>query len=129
MHLARAVRRLRSEGGWTIEEVAERSGLDPRHIQLVESGSSNPTLSTLVRVAEGLGTSLETLAAGLAAPPEAPVSPPARGRHNEPSGSTACVHRVKVERLALGVQTWTLLVLQGEPATTSRTRASRRQPK
>jgi len=30
---------------------------------------------------------------------------------------------------ALGVQIWTLLVLQGEPAATSRTRASRRQPK
>jgi len=169
VRLATTVRRLRSEGGWTLEEVAERAGLDPRHIQLVESGSSNPTLSTLVKVARGLGSSLEMLVAGLSGAREraAPAAP--RGRANEPTGSAACAHRVKVERLqrgwsqaqlaervgmsvgaiqglelgkrsptvrtldaiagALGVQIWTLLVLQGEPAATSRTRASRRQPK
>jgi transcriptional regulator with XRE-family HTH domain len=103
LQLAQAARALRIEHGWTIEEVAERSDLEPRHVQLVESGKSNPTLATLLRLARGLGTPLESLVAGLSGmgqrrePPHGrPEASPAAG------GSTACAHHVKVARLARG---------------------------
>lgn len=104
LRLAETARRLRSEGGWTLEQVAERAGLDPRHIQLLESGSSNPTLSTLVRVAKGLGTTLEGLVAGLTPAAEKVPSPPAATwvRDEEGGGLPTCAQRVKIERLSRG---------------------------
>jgi transcriptional regulator with XRE-family HTH domain len=50
-----AVRASRLAHGWTLEELAGRAGLDVRHVQLVESGTANPTARTLLRLAHGLG--------------------------------------------------------------------------
>ena len=35
--------------------------LDVRHVQLIESGNANPTVATLLRLARGLGVTLEAL--------------------------------------------------------------------
>jgi transcriptional regulator with XRE-family HTH domain len=66
--LAAMVRRLRLAHGWTLEEAAERADVDVRHVQLLETGSANPTAATLLRVARGFGVGLDALFGSVKAP-------------------------------------------------------------
>ena len=60
--LGERVRALRRERGWTLELLAERSGVSRAMISKLERGEKNPTLVVAARVAEGLGVSLSQLA-------------------------------------------------------------------
>ena len=51
--LGARVRALREERDWTLERAAERMDIDWKHLQKIESGALNVTLSTLVRIASG----------------------------------------------------------------------------
>jgi transcriptional regulator with XRE-family HTH domain len=55
------VRALREARGWTLERAAEAMNLDLKHLQKVEAGTLNPTLVTLVRIAEGFGEPMAAL--------------------------------------------------------------------
>jgi transcriptional regulator with XRE-family HTH domain len=55
------VRVLRRERGWTLEVLAERSGVSRAMISKLERGEKNPTLVVAAKVAEGLGVSLSQL--------------------------------------------------------------------
>ena len=59
--LGKHIRALRKERGWTLEEASEKTQVAPKHLQKVESGVLNVTLVTLVRIAEGFGTSVRDL--------------------------------------------------------------------
>jgi transcriptional regulator with XRE-family HTH domain len=52
---------LRQERGWTVEEAAERFGIEPAHVRRVEAGRTNPSLATLVSIAHGLSTDVAKL--------------------------------------------------------------------
>jgi transcriptional regulator with XRE-family HTH domain len=52
------LRALRAARGWTLDKASEQTGVDWRHIQMVEVGDSNVTVLTLVRLAEGFGVPL-----------------------------------------------------------------------
>lgn len=54
------LRQLRKARGWTQEKAAEHTGVDWRHIQMIEAGQLNVTVLTLVRLAEGFGVELAT---------------------------------------------------------------------
>ena len=56
------VRDLRKERGFTLEELAEVSGVSRAMISKLERGEKNPTLVIAARLAEGLGVSLSRLA-------------------------------------------------------------------
>ncbi|WP_110975933.1 helix-turn-helix domain-containing protein [Acinetobacter sp. WCHAc060042] len=47
--------------GISQEELAERTSLDRTYISLLERGKRNPSLLTLIKVAQGLETSVSTL--------------------------------------------------------------------
>lgn len=64
----RAERRRRE---WSLEALAEASGVSRRMITLVEGGDANPSVGTLLRLAEALGLPLADL---VAAPSVAPVA-------------------------------------------------------
>ena len=49
------IRTERQRLGWTIAELAERVGLTPGAIGMVERGESDPSLSSLRRISEALG--------------------------------------------------------------------------
>ncbi len=51
--LGARVRALRHAAEWTLEEAAERSDVDWKHLQKIEAGTLNVTLVTLVRLAVG----------------------------------------------------------------------------
>jgi transcriptional regulator with XRE-family HTH domain len=52
--LARRVRASREEQGWTLQDLATRSGVAVSTIQKIETGQMVPTLSVLSKVANGL---------------------------------------------------------------------------
>lgn len=51
--LGARVRAFRHAADWTLEEAAERSDIDWKHLQKIEAGTLNVTLVTLVRLAVG----------------------------------------------------------------------------
>lgn len=65
MDLARTLRRLRTEGGLTQEDLAHRSGITVAALARIERGQANPTWTTVRRLATGLETTLKTIAAGV----------------------------------------------------------------
>lgn len=56
-HLGRTIRMLRLKRRLTQEQLAERAGIDVKHLQKAEYAELNITLRTLVRIARGLGLS------------------------------------------------------------------------
>jgi transcriptional regulator with XRE-family HTH domain len=55
------VRRSRTERGWTLDELAERSGVSRRMLVNIEQGSTNPSIATLLRISDALGVGLPVL--------------------------------------------------------------------
>lgn len=63
-HIAREVRRRRQQRNWTLDVAAGRLGVSRRLLAQIEAGQSNPSLSTLLSLAEGFDISLVELLAG-----------------------------------------------------------------
>src|SRR5215469_18939510 len=55
------VRQGRSSRGWTLDQLAERSGVSRRMLVNVEQGSANPSIATLLRIGDALGIGLPNL--------------------------------------------------------------------
>lgn len=62
--LARNIKRLRERRGLTQQELAETSGVPRPTIANLESGTANPTLAVVLRVAGTLGATVEDLVTG-----------------------------------------------------------------
>jgi transcriptional regulator with XRE-family HTH domain len=72
--IARRLRELRDERGWSLDVLAERSGVSRSNISLIERGQSSPTAVVLDRLATGLGVTVASLfEAGDAAVEPSPV--------------------------------------------------------
>ncbi|MET9360422.1 helix-turn-helix transcriptional regulator [Streptomyces sp. NPDC006632] len=56
--VAQAVAARRSELGWSQGELAEQVGMRQPHISRLESANKLPNLSTLLRIANAMGTKL-----------------------------------------------------------------------
>jgi transcriptional regulator with XRE-family HTH domain len=59
--LGAKIKKLRERQGLTLEEAAVRAEMDLTHWQKLEAGKLNPTMVTLLRVADGLGATMERL--------------------------------------------------------------------
>ncbi len=55
------VRSERASRGWTLNELAARSGISRRMLINVEQGATNPSIATLLRLSDALGLGLPTL--------------------------------------------------------------------
>jgi transcriptional regulator with XRE-family HTH domain len=55
------VREHRARRGWTLEDLAGRSGVSRRMLINIEQGSANPSIATLLRVSDALGIGLPGL--------------------------------------------------------------------
>lgn len=67
------VRGLRTERNLTQEELAERSTISVDSIRRIERGELSPSLSTMMKLAEGLDLRLRTLFSGLEETVRAPT--------------------------------------------------------
>jgi transcriptional regulator with XRE-family HTH domain len=63
-HIAGEVRRRRQQRLWTLDVAAVRLGVSRRLLAQIEAGQANPSLSTLLSIAEGFDVSLVELLAG-----------------------------------------------------------------
>ncbi len=59
--VADAVRRLRKERGWTLDELAKRSGVSRAMLSQIEACKTNPTIAVLWKVSTALGLSFSSL--------------------------------------------------------------------
>src|ERR1700728_5162915 len=55
------VRQGRAGRGWTLDQLAERSGVSRRMLVSIEQGSANPSIATLLRLSDALGLGLPAL--------------------------------------------------------------------
>jgi transcriptional regulator with XRE-family HTH domain len=63
-HIAVELRRRRQQRNWTLDAAAPRLGVSRRLLAQIEAGQANPSLSTLLSIAEGFDVSLVDLLAG-----------------------------------------------------------------
>ena len=56
--IIRAIIDAREESGLTQEELSKRSGINQANISKLEHGNANPSISTLQKLAKGLGKKL-----------------------------------------------------------------------
>jgi len=57
------LRAARNAQGWTLDQMAERSGVSRRMVVLVEKGQTNPSVTTLLLLSDALGIGLPALVA------------------------------------------------------------------
>lgn len=53
--LARNLRRLRTEKGWSQEEYADRAGIHRTYVSDIERGARNPTITVVEKLAAPFG--------------------------------------------------------------------------
>ena len=57
-----AIRRLRGDVGWSVEELAETAGVSARHLYRIEAGEiAGPRIDLLEKIAKALGVELSEL--------------------------------------------------------------------
>jgi len=61
--IAARIRQEREARGWSLADLAQRTGIHPPNLSRLESGKHDPSLETLERVAEGLGVRVADLVA------------------------------------------------------------------
>lgn len=64
--LGSTVRGERTQRGWSLDHAASRLGVSRRLLTQIEAGTANPSLSTLLSVANGFGIDLTHLISGMA---------------------------------------------------------------
>lgn len=62
--IGRTIRTLRNDRGMTLKAMAERTGLSPSMLSLLERGRTAPSIGTMVVVASALGVQMSDLMAG-----------------------------------------------------------------
>src|SRR5258708_17690803 len=59
--LARILQSLRAERGWSLDQLASRSGVSKGVLVALEQGRSNPNLATLARIGDAFGVPVTRL--------------------------------------------------------------------
>lgn len=115
--IASRVRAERMRRRWSLDELAKRSAVSRRLLVQIEHAEANPSLTTLLKLAAALGTTLTDLLAG--DPKARPVGlvseEDARTLWSTPAGSSA---RLRVGHGPLELWSWTLVAgdrRAGEP--------------
>ncbi len=104
--IAHSVRRLRSARSWTLNELAARSGISRRLIVQIEQGQANPSIGTLLRLADAFEVMLSEL---LPEPPTATVGMrPAAEELRLWSGPRGGAGRLLINRGPLELWSWML---------------------
>jgi transcriptional regulator with XRE-family HTH domain len=68
--IARRIRQRRQALGWTLDRLAQVTGLSKGYLSQIENCEKNPPISTLIKIAHGLGIDVMELIGGNAPPPE-----------------------------------------------------------
>jgi transcriptional regulator with XRE-family HTH domain len=109
--VARTVKTLRTERGWSLDQLAGRSGVSKGVLVAVEQGRSNPNLATLARLGDAFGVPV-TLLVDVSAEPAVHVGDSSRVLWHGSSGGTGTI--VGATDPPWGTELWRWDVLPGE---------------
>jgi transcriptional regulator with XRE-family HTH domain len=90
--LARAMQGLRADRGWSLDQLAVRSGVSKGVLVATEQGRSNPNLATLARIADAFGVPVTRLI-DTSGEPAVRITGPAEARvlWHGPAGGTGTI--------------------------------------
>ena len=90
--VARTLQALRADRGWSLDQLAARSGVSKGVLVALEQGRSNPNLATLARIGDAFGVPV-TLLVDLGGEPAVQISSPDASRvlWRGPSGGTGTI--------------------------------------
>src|SRR2546423_5106706 len=90
--LARTLQSLRAERGWSLDQLAARSGVSKGVLVALEQARSNPNLATLARISDAFGVPV-TYLLDVPAEPTVRVTGPAQARTlwHGPRGGTGTI--------------------------------------
>jgi transcriptional regulator with XRE-family HTH domain len=103
--LAEAVRRFRAARSWTLDDLAARSGVSRRLVVQIEQGDANPSIGTLLRLADALEVTLTDLVSDHETTFGVRAASEATELWQEPAGGRALL---EVSRGPLELWSWTL---------------------
>lgn len=108
-HLGDQVRRRRKESGLTVQELADAADLSRRMLTQIELGQANPSLVTIDRVAQALGTTFAALTRDTRPEPVAVHAPgSAAGAWSSAAGSLATLQVATQQHPPAELWEWTL---------------------
>lgn len=109
--VARTVKSLRTERGWSLDQLAARSGVSKGVLVALEQGRSNPNLATLARLADAFGVPV-TLLVDISDEPTVRIADSSRLLWQGPAGGTGTI--VGATDPPWGAELWRWEVLPGE---------------
>src|SRR6201987_884008 len=111
--VARTLQALRADRGWSLDQLAARSGVSKGVLVALEQGRSNPNLATLARIGDAFGVPV-TLLVDLGGEPAIRVSSPDASRvlWRGPSGGTGTI--IGATDPPWAVELWRWEVMPGE---------------
>ncbi len=111
--LARTVQQLRAERGWSLDQLAARSGVSKGVLVALEQGRSNPNLATLARLGDAFGVAVTRLLDN-PGEPRVQVTGPAEARvlWHGPAGGTGTI--IAATDAPWAAELWRWTVLPGE---------------
>jgi transcriptional regulator with XRE-family HTH domain len=111
--LARALQSLRSERGWSLDQLAGRSGVSKGVLVALEQGRSNPNLATLAKISDAFGVPVTRLLDD-AGQPQVHISGPddARLLWRGPQGGTGAI--IAATEAPWAAELWKWQLMPGE---------------
>jgi transcriptional regulator with XRE-family HTH domain len=109
--LARTMQALRADRGWSLDQLAARSGVSKGVLVAVEQGRSNPNLATLARIGDAFGVPV-TLLVDVGSEPTVVVGDASRVLWHGPSGGTGTI--LGATDPPWGTELWRWDLLPGE---------------
>ena len=111
--VARTLQALRADRGWSLDQLAARSGVSKGVLVALEQGRSNPNLATLARIGDAFGVPV-TLLVDLGGEPAVQISSPDASRvlWRGPSGGTGTI--IGATDPPWAVELWRWEVMRGE---------------
>src|SRR5438105_13702312 len=88
--VARTLQALRADRGWSLDQLAARSGVSKGVLVALEQGRSNPNLATLARIGDAFGVPV-TLLVDVGSEPAVLVGDSSRVLWQGPSGGTGTI--------------------------------------
>src|ERR1700746_875336 len=111
--VARTLQALRADRGWSLDQLAARSGVSKGVLVALEQGRSHPKLATLARIGDAFGVPV-TLLVDLGGEPAVQISSPDASRvlWRGPSGGTGTI--IGATDPPWAVELWQWEVMPGE---------------
>ena len=111
--VARTLQALRADRGWSLDQLAARSGVSKGVLVALEQGRSNPNLATLARIGDAFGVPV-TLLVDLGGEPAVRISSPDASRilWRGPSGGSGTI--IGATDPPWAVELWRWEVMPGE---------------